>query len=123
MISVATAWVFSQDLGFSEAILGSWVFSEGLGLFLGFSKGPLVFLGFFKICPKIHLFLLFFAESKTFLAKKGQNLRNQGKKFWKSEAMTKKKSSEILANRKAFFRKSLVFSGKVRFFQKFPENV
>ena len=63
--SVATAWVFSQDLGFFEAILGSWFFSEGLGFFLGFSKGPWVFLGFFKICLKIHLFL-FFAESQTF---------------------------------------------------------
>ena len=44
--SVATAWVFSQDLGFLEAILGSWLFSEGLGFFLGFSKGSWVFLGF-----------------------------------------------------------------------------
>src|SRR6218665_2449501 len=34
---IATAWVFSQDLGFFEAILGSWFFSEGLGFFLGFS--------------------------------------------------------------------------------------
>src|SRR6218665_2640440 len=53
--SVATAWVFSQDLGFFETILGSWVFSEGLGFFLGFSKRTLVFSWFFfKICPKIH---------------------------------------------------------------------
>src|SRR6218665_1560784 len=60
-------------LGFSPKILGfrkqSWVLGfsfEGLGFFLGFSKVPWVFLGFFQICPKIYLFLLFFAESQTF---------------------------------------------------------
>ena len=107
-------------LGFSPKILGfpkqSWVlgiFFEGLGFFLGFSKGPWVFHGFFKICPKIHLFLLFFAESKTFLPKKGQNLRNHGKKFWKSEA-----------NKKTFFQEKFgSFQGKCDFPQKFPENV
>src|SRR6218665_67687 len=74
-------------LGFSPKILGfskqSWVLgflSEGLGFFLGFSKGPWVFLGFFKLARK-YIFLLFSAESKTFLAKNGQNVRNQGKKF------------------------------------------
>src|SRR6218665_3929545 len=34
------SWVFRSNLGFL-------VFSEGLGFFLGFSKGPWVFLGFF----------------------------------------------------------------------------
>src|SRR6218665_3303253 len=61
-------------LGFSKQ---SWVlgfFSEDLGFFLGFSKGPWVFLGFFKISPKIHFFCCFLQKvSKTFLAKNGQN--------------------------------------------------
>ena len=61
--SVATAWVFSQDLGFSEAILGSWVFYEGLGFFLGFSKGPWVFLGFFENLPENTFICVVFAES------------------------------------------------------------
>jgi len=80
-------------LGFSPKILGfskqSWVlgfFAEDLGFFQGFSKGPWVFLGFFKICQKIHLFLLwrikrlflgkvwFFQEKCDFFQKFSENV-------------------------------------------------
>ena len=52
LISVATRWVFSQDLGFSDIVLGSWFFPEGLGIFLGLFKTPRVFLGFFRFYRK-----------------------------------------------------------------------
>src|SRR6218665_3434907 len=41
--SVATPWVFSQDLGCFDGILGSWVFSEGLGRFFRVFKRSWVF--------------------------------------------------------------------------------
>src|SRR6218665_842094 len=50
--SVATPWVFSQDLGFFDRILGSWVFSDCLGFFLGFFQIAWVCLGFFHIVPE-----------------------------------------------------------------------
>src|SRR6218665_1506790 len=121
MCSVATAWVFSQDLGFFEAILGSCFFSEGLGFFLGFSKGPWVFLGFFKLARK-YIFLLFSAESKTFLAKNGQNLRNQGKKFG-NQRRKKGVIRKFWRIKRHFFRKSLLFFRKSAIFSKnFPKT-
>src|SRR6218665_3564277 len=50
--SVATPWVFSQDLDFFDPTLGSGFFRENLGFFLGFFKSPWVFLVFFKFQRK-----------------------------------------------------------------------
>ena len=46
-VSVATPWLFSQDLGFFDPTLGYGVFHKNLG-FSGFFKA-LGFLGFLKI--------------------------------------------------------------------------
>ena len=48
--SVATPWVFSQDLGFLDPILGSWFF-DCLGFFKGFFK-ELGFTGFLYFTEK-----------------------------------------------------------------------
>jgi len=45
-ISVATPWVFSQDLGFFDPTLGYGFFHEGLGFFLGFFKDLGIFWDF-----------------------------------------------------------------------------
>ena len=47
-VSVATLWVFSQDLGFFDPILGSGFFSRRPDFFYGFSK-VLGFFVFFNI--------------------------------------------------------------------------
>src|SRR6218665_1685418 len=78
LTSVATAWVFSQDLGFFEAILGSWVFSEGLGFFLGFSKGPWVFLGFFLNLPENTFIFVVFSRKSEILVEKWSKCEKPG---------------------------------------------
>src|SRR6218665_2892044 len=69
-------WAALPLLGFSPKILGfskqSWVLgfvSEGLGFFLGFLKGPWVFLGFFKFTRKYIYFCCFLQKVRHFRRK------------------------------------------------------
>ena len=55
-ISVATAWVFAQDHGLFDPMLGSWFFSDSLG-FLGFFQTAWVF----QILPKNTFISVFWA--------------------------------------------------------------
>jgi len=58
------SWVFSQDLGFFDPILGSGFYHEDLGFFLGIFKSAWVVLGFSKILGNIMFFLCFLPKSK-----------------------------------------------------------
>src|SRR6218665_2281070 len=51
--SVATPWVFSQELGIFDPILGSGIFSRGPWVFLRRLKSAWIFLMFFPGLEKI----------------------------------------------------------------------
>ena len=94
-IRVATPWVFSQDLGFFDPILGSGFYHEDLGFFLGIFKSAWVVLGFSKILGNIMFFLCFLPKSKELfidLVEKWYVVGESREKF--------ERSSEILVDKR-----------------------